>query len=134
MKPCVFCRIVSGELPSRKIYEDEECLVFMDIAGDVDAHLVAIPKTHCKSLLDCPRESLRALMDGVQRVSRHLTQHCGYDGVNLLHASEESAGQSVPHLHVHLIPRRAGDGLDTWPKLPGSRLDADRLHKELTML
>lgn len=134
MKPCVFCRIVSGELPSRKIYEDEQVLVFMDIAGDVDGHLVAIPKAHCKSLLDCPRESLHALMDGVQRVSRHLTQRCGYDGVNLLHASEESAGQSVPHLHLHLIPRRAADGLDTWPKLPGSRLDPEQLHKTLTML
>lgn len=106
MNRCVFCRIIQGELPSKKVYEDENTLIFMDIAGDVDGHLVAVPKVHCKSLLDCPPKNLHDLMDALQRVSRHLTENCGYDGVNLLHASEESAGQSVPHLHMHLIPRK----------------------------
>lgn len=106
MNRCVFCRIIQGELPSKKVYEDENTLIFMDIAGDVDGHLVAVPKVHCKSLLDCPPKKLHDLMDALQRVSRHLTENCGYDGVNLLHASEESAGQSVPHLHMHLIPRK----------------------------
>jgi histidine triad (HIT) family protein len=134
MNRCVFCRIIQGELPSKKVYEDENTLIFMDIAGDVDGHLVAVPKVHCKSLLDCPPKNLRDLMDALQRVSRHLTENCGYDGVNLLHASEESAGQSVPHLHMHLIPRKKADGIDAWPAFPGSSLPLEEVHRHITML
>ena len=134
MNRCVFCRIIQGELPSKKVYEDENTLIFMDIAGDVDGHLVAVPKVHCKSLLDCPPKNLRDLMDALQRVSRHLTENCGYDGVNLLHASEESAGQSVPHLHMHLIPRKKDDGIDAWPAFPGSSLPLEEVHRRITML
>lgn len=134
MNRCVFCRIIQGELPSKKVYEDENTLIFMDIAGDVDGHLVAVPKVHCKSLLDCPPKNLRNLMDALQRVSRHLTENCGYDGVNLLHASEESAGQSVPHLHMHLIPRKKADGIDAWPAFPGSSLPLEEVHRRITML
>lgn len=134
MNRCVFCRIIQGELPSKKVYEDENTLIFMDIAGDVDGHLVAVPKVHCKSLLDCPPKNLHDLMDALQRVSRHLTENCGYDGVNLLHASEESAGQSVPHLHMHLIPRKKADGIDAWPAFPGSNLPLEEVHRQITML
>ena len=134
MSQCVFCRIIQGELPSRKVYEDENTLVFMDIAADVDGHLVAVPKVHCKSLLDCPPKNLHDLMDALQRVSRHLTENCGYDGVNLLHASEESAGQSVPHLHMHLIPRKKDDGIDAWPAFPGSSLPLEEIHRRITLL
>lgn len=134
MNRCVFCKIIQGELPSKKVYEDENTLIFMDIAGDVDGHLVAVPKVHCKSLLDCPPKKLHDLMDALQRVSRHLTGNCGYDGVNLLHASEESAGQSVPHLHMHLIPRKKADGIDAWPAFPGSSLPLEEVHRRITML
>ena len=133
MSQCVFCRIIQGELPSKKVYEDENTLIFMDIAGDVDGHLIAAPKVHCKSLLDCPPKNLRDLMDALQRVSRHLTENCGYDGVNLLHASEESAGQSVPHLHMHLIPRKKDDGIDAWPAFPGSSLPLEEIHRRITL-
>jgi len=78
----------------------------MDIAKDVDGHVLVIPKKHCKGILDCDPETLHAVMDTVQRVSLHLTGKCGYDGVNLLNASGESAGQSVPHFHIHVIPRK----------------------------
>ena len=134
MDNCVFCRIIRGELPSRKVYEDASTLIFMDIAGDVDGHLVAVPKIHCKSLLDCPIQSLHALIESLQRFSRHLTEKCGYDGVNLLHASEESAGQSVPHLHFHLIPRKTDDGVDAWPTFPGSSRSPEEIHRKITML
>ena len=95
MNDCIFCRIVSGEIPSRKIFEDERTLAFMDVAKDVDGHILVIPKPHVKNILDCDEETLARVMATVKKISNHLTANCGYDGVNLLNASDESAGQSV---------------------------------------
>ena len=131
---CVFCRIVSGELPSFKVYEDENTMVFMDIAKDVDGHMLAIPKKHVKNILDCDEETLQQLMATVKKVSCHCTEKCGYDGVNLLNASDESAGQSVPHFHIHIIPRKKDDGIDAWPKFNGAKQTIEEVHKKLSML
>ena len=133
MSGCIFCKIVRGEAPCMKIYEDEQTLVFMDIAGDADGHMLAIPKKHAKSILDCDAETLHRLMSTVQRVARHLTKSCGYDGVNLLNASGRSAGQSVPHFHIHLIPRKPNDAIDAWPALPGASESIDALHQKLRL-
>ena len=92
MKKCIFCSIADGTLPAMKLYEDEHSVAFMDTAGDVDGHILAVPKIHTASLLDCPGETLSQLMKAVKRVSLHLTENCGYEGVNLLNASGESAG------------------------------------------
>ena len=131
---CVFCKIVNGELPSLKVYEDENTMVFMDIAKDVDGHMVAIPKKHIKNILDCDEVTLQQLMSTVQKVSCHCVDQCGYDGVNLLNASDESAGQSVPHFHIHIIPRKKDDGLDTWPKFDGAKHKIEEIHKKLCAL
>ena len=133
MKDCIFCKIVSGDIPSRKIYEDDRTLAFMDVAGDVDGHILVIPKKHCKNILDCDPDSLNAVMRTVQKVSVHLVENCGYDGVNLLNASDESAGQSVPHLHIHIIPRQHGDQIDAWPEFQGAKQDIDALFNRIKM-
>ena len=130
---CVFCRIVSGHIPSLKVYEDEDALVFMDIARDVDGHMLAIPKKHVKSILDCDGDILNRLMAAVKKVSDHCVARCGYEGVNLLNASDESAGQSVPHFHIHIIPRKHGDGIDAWPAFPGAKRDPEALYQRLKM-
>ena len=128
---CIFCKIIRGEVPCRKVLETAHALVFMDIAGDVDGHMLAVPKKHCKNLLDCDEESLHGLMDTVKQVSHQCIER-GYDGVNLLNASGESAGQSVPHFHIHIIPRKVGDGIDAWPKFQGAKSEIDRVWKDLT--
>ena len=120
---CVFCKIVNSDIPSMKVYEDEHTLVFMDIAKDVDGHMVAIPKKHVKCILDCDAETLGCLMTTVKKIANHCVENCGYDGVNLLNASDESAGQSVPHFHIHIIPRKHGDGIDAWPKFDGAKCE-----------
>ena len=130
---CVFCKIVSGELPSFKVYEDEHTLVFMCNAKDVDGHMLAIPKKHVECILDCDEEALKHLMLTVKKVSNHCVDNCGYDGVNLLNASDESAGQSVPHFHIHIIPRKSGDGIDTWPKLDGANYEIEAIFQKLKM-
>ena len=134
MEDCVFCRIASGEIPGLRVYEDEAALAFMDIAGDADGHILVIPKRHCRSILDCGEEDLSAVARAVRRVSLHLTAACGYGGVNLLNASGECAGQSVPHFHVHIIPRRAGDGLDAWPVFTGAKEDIRAVFGRVRML
>ena len=130
---CIFCRIVSGDIPSMKVYEDEQALVFMDIAGDVDGHMLAIPKKHVKNILDCDSVTLARIMEAVKRVSNHCIDNCGYDGVNLLNASDESAGQSVPHFHIHIILRKADDGIDAWPAFDGAKVDIKHTYEKLKM-
>lgn len=131
---CVFCKIIDGALPCFKVYEDDDVLAFMDIAGDVDGHLLVVPKKHVKSILDCDGETLAHLMTAVKRISNHLVDNCGYDGVNLLNASDESAGQSVPHFHIHIIPRKVGDELDTWPKFNGATREIEEIYEKIKMI
>lgn len=131
MENCVFCKIISGEFSSRKIYEDDKTLAFLDVAKDVDGHILVVPKKHCKNILDVDVETLEAVMKTVKLVSNHLTENCGYDGVNLLNASDESAGQTVPHLHIHIIPRKSNDGIDAWPKFDGAKIDLDEMLNKL---
>ena len=131
---CVFCKIIAGEIPGMKVYEDEHTIVIMDIAGDMDGHMLAIPKKHVNNILDCDVETLHHLMDTVKKVSNHCVENCGYDGVNLLNASDESAGQSVPHFHIHIMPRKRGDGIDTWPNLPGATREITQVFEEIKMI
>ena len=128
---CIFCKIASGEAPSLTVYEDEHTMVFMDIARDVDGHMIAIPKKHVNNILDCDADTLGHLMQTVKRVSNHCVDRCGYDGVNLLNASDVSAGQSVPHFHIHVIPRKTGDGIDSWPRFDGADCEREELWQRL---
>lgn len=134
MKECVFCRLVRGELPIKRVYEDAGTLVFMDIAGDVDGHLVVIPKAHTADFSDTEEKTLAEVMRTVKKVSHHLVHVAGYEGVNLLHASGSAAGQSVPHFHLHLIPRVKADGIDAWPKFPGCREDREKVFERIRMM
>ena len=133
MDDCIFCRIVSGDIPGMKIYENGMTLAFMDIAKDVDGHILVIPKKHCKNILDCDAETLAAVMQTVKTVSMHLTADCGYEGVNLLNASEECAGQSVLHFHIHIIPRRKDDQIDAWPHFDGAKQDIRSVFERIKM-
>ena len=131
---CVFCKIVAGEIPSMKVYEDEHSLVFMDIAGDVDGHMLAVPKKHVKNILDCDLDALTHLMSAVKKVANHCVTNCGYEGVNLLNASDESAGQSVLHFHIHIIPRKNDDEVDAWPKFKGAMCEIEDTWKRVKMI
>lgn len=131
MKDCIFCKIVSGEIPSLKIYEDNQTMAFLDIAKDVDGHILVIPKKHCKNILDVDDHTLVAVTQTVKKISKHLTEQCGYDGINLLNANEECAGQSVPHFHVHIIPRKNEDGINAWPNFEGATQDIGEVFEKI---
>ena len=127
MSKCVFCKIISGEFSSYKVYEDQEILAFLDIAKDVDYHILVVSKEHVCNILDCSEQLLSKLMKVVKIISNHLVDNCGFTGVNILNASGESAGQSVPHFHIHLIARKENDGVDAWPKFEGAKLTLDEV-------
>lgn len=115
MDDCVFCKIIKGEIPSYKIYEDDKTYAFLDIACDSYGHTLVVPKKHCANVLDCGEEYLSAVMSTVKKIANHYVKDCGFDGVNILNASGEAAQQSVFHLHMHIIPRKKGDNLNVWP-------------------
>lgn len=115
---CIFCKIIKGEIPSSKIYENEFTLAFLDLSNDGNGHILVIPKQHCVNVLDCDNEILAHVMDTVKLVSNHLVENCGFSGVNIMNASGKDAEQSVFHLHFHILPRKNDDKFSTWPKLP----------------
>lgn len=128
---CVFCKIIAGEIPSYKIYENEDVYAFLDIADDAVGHTLVVPKKHYVNVLDVPNYELEKVIKAVKLISNHYVNNCGYSGVNLMNASGKDAQQSVFHLHFHIIPRKEGDGLDTWPKLDKANADFEKTCQEL---
>lgn len=108
---CIFCRIVSGELPAERVDEDEHTVSFMDIAPWTRGHALVVPRTHSKNLYEADPEDLAHSVRAAQRLSLRMRDKLGADGVNLLNCCEPAAWQSVFHLHVHVIPRFEGDPL-----------------------
>ncbi len=133
MNHCIFCKLLSDHT-AKMVYEDEFTAAFMDIAGDVDGHILVVPKKHTKNILDADELTLSHVTSTVQKVSKHLVDNCGYEGVNLLNASGECAGQSVPHLHIHIIPRKRQDEIDAWPKLNGATQSGEAVYEKLKMM
>lgn len=133
MSDCAFCEIIAGKIHCMKVYEDEKTLAIMDIAKDVDGHLLVIPKEHYKNILDCDYNILNAVTSTIKKISLHLTQKCWYDWINLLNASDESAWQSVPHFHIHIIPRKQNDDIDAWPKFAWAKEDIKIVFERIKM-
>ncbi len=137
MCDCIFCKIINGELPSYKVYEDEKTYSFMDIAKDVDGHLLVVPKKHVRNVLECDEETLADVMKTVKKIANHLVDDCGYDGVDIMNANEEAAGQTVFHLHMHLIPRKKDDGLGEpgqWPRMIGAKHEISEIFEKIKMM
>ena len=102
---CVFCAIAAGEIPSFKVYEDDVALAYLDINPFSKGHVLVIPKEHSEGLLDTPDETLAAVVSRVKKIAAHVKETLPCDGFNILQNNGEAAGQSVFHLHMHLIPR-----------------------------
>ena len=105
----IFARILRGEIPCAKVYEDDVALAFMDIMPRVEGHVLVIPKAPARTLLDIDADVLGALMGRVQRVGRAAVKALGAEGLTLHQFSESAGGQEVFHLHFHLLPRREGE-------------------------
>lgn len=125
--PCLFCRICAGEIPSTKLYEDDATVAIMDINPANDGHVLVIAKYHAEMLYDLPDAVGAAVMCTVQRVARAIREALAPEGLNLLQANGPAALQSVPHFHIHMIPRWMNDGKSLeWAIAPG---DANRIRE-----
>lgn len=123
---CIFCKIVKGEIPSYKIYEDEYTYAFLDIAGDVEGHTLVIPKNHSENLFDVSESDLSHIMNSVKKVACHFKRvFC--EGVNIVNCSDKSAEQSVFHLHFHIYPRKTNDGIRVCPDIKKSEIDFSKI-------
>jgi histidine triad (HIT) family protein len=119
---CVFCKIRDGQIPSYKIHEDQRTITFMDINPINSGHCLVVTKTHAASLFEADIEDLQAVMATAKQVALALRDALKPDGLNLLQANGAAAFQSVPHFHVHLIPRWHNDGKGfDWKLVPGNR-------------
>lgn len=107
----VFAKILRGEIPCHKVYEDEHTLAFMDVMPQADGHTLVIPKAASRNLLDADPAALAVLMASVQRVARAVRKAFGAEGILIQQFNEPAAGQTVFHLHVHILPRSAGTAL-----------------------
>jgi histidine triad (HIT) family protein len=119
---CVFCKIRDGQLPAYKIHEDDRTLVFMDINPLNSGHCLVVTKAHAATLMEADVADLQAAVATAQKVALAIQQGLKPDGLNLLQANGPAAFQSVPHFHLHLIPRWNGDGKGfDWKLVPGNR-------------
>jgi histidine triad (HIT) family protein len=108
---CVFCKIIRGEIPSSKLYEDELVLAFLDIAPLAKGHTLVIPKNHHASITTVPEEVHGRMLATAARLGAALMRATDSDGFNLVLSNGACAGQVVPHTHLHIVPRHPEDGI-----------------------
>lgn len=108
---CIFCKIVQGQIPCAKVYEDELTLAFMDIGQASEGHVLVASKRHAANLLELTAEEAGAVMQTAQRVAAAAAQTFEPEGITLFQANGAAGGQTVFHFHLHVLPRRTGDGL-----------------------
>ncbi len=117
MENCIFCKIVAGEVPAAKVYEDEHTLAFLDRAPVTLGHTLVIPKKHAVNIFDVDEETLMQTMHTVRKIAPAVRDAAGASGMHIQSNHESTAGQDVFHLHFHLIPRRDGSTFELWPKV-----------------
>jgi len=117
MKDCIFCKIIRGEIPSSKVFENEKILAFLDINPVSKGHTLVIPKTHYAGFSEIPADLLTEMGQLLQRVGQAAKTHLGSDGFNVLLNNGRAAGQRIDHAHFHLLPRSTGDGVMGWPNV-----------------
>jgi len=110
MDDCIFCRIIAKEIPATVVYEDELVLAFMDIGPIIKGHALVISKEHYDPVTETPDDVLARLHLIAKRLARAQVNGLGADGVNIMQNNGKAAGQEVPHIHVHVIPRYENDG------------------------
>ena len=102
---CIFCKIAAGEIPSRKIYEDSDLIAIMDLNPTSKGHSLIIPKEHCTNIYDIDEDIAAKVMKTAKKLATKMTVALNCDGFNLLQNNGETAGQTMFHFHMHLIPR-----------------------------
>jgi histidine triad (HIT) family protein len=129
-KQCIFCKIIRGEIPCAKVFENEHILAFLDISQVTKGHTLVIPKVHKKNIYELTPDVASHLFEAVPRIANAIKEQYAPIGLNLLNNNEEPAGQTVFHYHLHLLPRYGkGDGFGAVWKSHQSEYTPDDLQK-----
>lgn len=107
---CIFCKLAAGEIPSNTLYEDDDFRVIMDISPAVKGHAIVLPKQHMKDLLTVEKDTAAKALFIVSKAANAIKEALGCDGINILQNNGEAAGQTIFHLHFHILPRFQDDG------------------------
>jgi histidine triad (HIT) family protein len=129
---CIFCKIVAGQIPSFKLLEDDKTIAFMDINPVNPGHSLSVARGHWPMVDTIPTDVLSAVAATAQKVAKAVMSELKPHGVNLLQANGPAAGQSVPHLHIHIMPRLPDDGVAlNWEYKPGDKAEIEAIYKRL---
>lgn len=129
---CIFCRIANGEIPSKEIYEDDKFRVILDLGPAARGHALILPKEHAENLYELPDETAAEAMVLARKIATRLKDKLHCDGLNLIQNNGETAGQTVMHFHLHVIPRYKGDGQKIgWVPGGPSQEELETVRKEI---
>ncbi len=128
---CIFCQIIAKEIPCYQVYEDEKTLAFLDIKPVNPGHTLVIPKIHFANLEEIPERELQALILIVKKIGQMLKTKLNIPGYNIVLNNDSVAGQEIPHLHFHIIPRHENDNLKLFPQAKQTMLAAEDILKKL---
>jgi histidine triad (HIT) family protein len=132
MTDCIFCKVLKGEIPSAKIYENDKILAFLDINPVNPGHTLVVPKKHIKNMEDVPDDLLSELIIAVKKITKAIKEALGTDSVNLGLNNGILAGQLVPHVHFHIMPRFEKDGYKHWEGKPYKKGQMEQVQKSIT--
>jgi len=108
---CIFCKVVKGEIPSKRVYEDDNFLAILDINPETEGHTLVMPKKHFKTILDTPSSLGNEFLDAIKKVSLKLVEKYKAEGFNVVFNTNRIAGQEVDHVHAHILLRKSSDGM-----------------------
>ncbi len=131
MSDCLFCKIVAGEIPSYKIYEDKNYLAFLDINPVNKGHILVIPKEHSRNILEMENNLSGEMMILIKKLGKQLKEKLNADGINIISNIDAPAGQIIFHTHIHIIPRFKGDGFKHWEGTEYQKNEAEKIQKLL---
>ena len=132
MNDCIFCKISRGEIPSATVYEDNDFRVIMDISPASEGHMIILPKEHAANVYELSDNIASKIYVLAKKLAVALKEELDCDGVNILQNNEEAAGQTVFHLHMHIIPRYFGDDINIkWNTTEGKSESLEELAKQI---
>ena len=134
MEDCIFCKIVRGDIPCRKIYEDDNCIAFLDIGPQTKGHTLVVPKEHFEGILDVSDETLKDIILVVKKIAKHIDNVLEPKGVRIVQNNGNRSGPAVFHLHFHVRPVYEDTEEDTWEPIEISDEEMDKLEKSLKMI
>lgn len=126
---CIFCKIINGEIPSKKVYEDDDVVAILDISQATKGHTLVLPKKHYANVLEIEDDAFIKVMNTTKMLAKKISKNLNAEGVNILNNCNEAAGQTVMHFHVHILPRYKDDDLKL--EFTSHELDLDTILKEI---